>query len=124
MTKPIILVKICYNIVSFKELQIFDKVTSWPQLISNFLVAPANLYKQDTKLTSKIQKFTLVITPIERAFIMHVVNSSHHIVAIHARKSPLLVYLFTTSGEALVSRGQTAFFRHKENEKSGLATRD
>ena len=39
MTKPIILVKICYKIV--KELQIFDKVTSWPQLISNLLVAPA-----------------------------------------------------------------------------------
>ena len=34
MTKLIILVKICYNIMSFKELQIFDKVTSWPQLIS------------------------------------------------------------------------------------------
>ena len=29
--------------VSFKELQIFDKVTSWPQLISNLLVAPACL---------------------------------------------------------------------------------
>ena len=32
MTKPIILVKICYNIVYF------DKVTSWAQLISNLLV--------------------------------------------------------------------------------------
>ena len=30
--KPIILVKICYNI---------DKITSWPQLISNLLVMPA-----------------------------------------------------------------------------------
>ena len=35
MTKPIILVKICYNCVSFKELKYFNKVTSWPQLISN-----------------------------------------------------------------------------------------
>ena len=42
MTKPIILVKICYNIV--KELQIFDKVISWPQLISN-LITP--VYKPD-----------------------------------------------------------------------------
>ena len=51
MTKPIILVKICYN-VSFKELH---KVTSWPQLISNlfgrtclfammFLIGPALFY--------------------------------------------------------------------------------
>ena len=32
MTKPIILVKICYNIVSFKVLQIFDKITSWPDI--------------------------------------------------------------------------------------------
>ena len=31
--KPIILVKICYKIVSYY----FDKVTSWPQLISNLL---------------------------------------------------------------------------------------
>ena len=29
--------------MSFKELQIFDKVTSWPQLILNLLVAPACL---------------------------------------------------------------------------------
>ena len=29
--------------MSFKELHIFDKVTSWPQLISNLLVAPACL---------------------------------------------------------------------------------
>ena len=36
VTKPIILVKICYNIVSFKELQIFDEVTSWPQVYQTF----------------------------------------------------------------------------------------
>ena len=35
MTKPIILVKIR---MSFKELKYFDKVTSWPQSISNLLV--------------------------------------------------------------------------------------
>ena len=62
-------------------------------------------YKQDTgmKLTfKKFQKFTHVITPVERAFIIYVVHSSCHIVAIHARKSPLLVYLFTTSGKAFI----------------------
>ena len=63
--------------------------------------------RRDTNVKHKtnlqeFQKFTCVITPIERAFIMYVVHSSHHIVAIHAWKSPLLVYLFTTSGEALI----------------------
>ena len=33
----------CENMLSFKELQIFDKVTSCLQLISNLLVAPAYL---------------------------------------------------------------------------------
>ena len=42
MTKSIILVKINYC-MSFKELKI-DKVTSWPQLISKLLVAPACLH--------------------------------------------------------------------------------
>ena len=38
MTKPIILVKICC--MSFKELKLNScKVTSWPQLISEFLIA-------------------------------------------------------------------------------------
>ena len=42
MTKPIILVKICYNIVCHsRSYNYFDKITSWPQLISNILVAPA-----------------------------------------------------------------------------------
>ena len=50
----------------------------------------------------EFQKFTRVITPVKRTLIMHVVHSSRHIVAIHARKSPLLVYLFTTSGEAFI----------------------
>ena len=50
----------------------------------------------------EFQKFTLVITPVERAFITHVVHSSRHIVVIHAWKSLLLVYLFTTSGEAFI----------------------
>ena len=40
--------------------------------------------------------------PIERAFIMHVVHSSRHIVATQARKIPLVVYLFTTSGEVFI----------------------
>ena len=47
-------------------------------------------------------KFTRVIMPIERAFIIHVVHSIRHILAIHAWKSPFLVYLFTTSGEAFI----------------------
>ena len=43
MTIPIILVKICYKLlyVSQGVENIFDKVTSWPQLISEFLVAHA-----------------------------------------------------------------------------------
>ena len=57
--------------------------------------------RHETNL-QEFQKFTRVITPIERAFIIHVVHSSRHIVALHARKSPLLVYLFTTSGEAFI----------------------
>ena len=46
VTKPIILVKICYGtIVRTYVIQgvkniIFDKVTSWPQLISKILVTP------------------------------------------------------------------------------------
>ena len=44
VTKPIILVKICYNIVChLRSYNYFDKVTSWPQLISNILVTPAYL---------------------------------------------------------------------------------
>ena len=50
----------------------------------------------------EFQKFTGVITPVEHAFIMHVVHSSRHIVAIHAQKSLLLMYLFTTSGEVFI----------------------
>ena len=45
MTKPIILVKICYKLVLLYVIQgvenSFGKVTSWPQLISEFLVAHA-----------------------------------------------------------------------------------
>ena len=39
MTKPIILVKICYNLLYIiQEVKnIFDEVTSWPQLISSHL---------------------------------------------------------------------------------------
>ena len=42
MIKLIILVKICYKILYFiqRVKNIFDRVTSWPQLISKFLVAP------------------------------------------------------------------------------------
>ena len=42
MTKPIILVKIILCVIQ-GVIQLFDKVTSWPQLISNLLVAPACL---------------------------------------------------------------------------------
>ena len=57
--------------------------------------------RHETNL-QEFQKFTRVIMPVEHAFIIHVVHSSRHIAAIHARKSPLLVYLFTTSGEAFI----------------------
>ena len=43
MTKPIIVVKICYKLLYVIQVvkKIFDKyVSSWPQLISKFLVAP------------------------------------------------------------------------------------
>ena len=40
MTKPIILVKICLYVIQGVE-NSFGKVTSWPQLISEFLVAHA-----------------------------------------------------------------------------------
>ena len=41
MIKPIILVKIYYKLLymSLRELKIFYKITSWPQLISQILVA-------------------------------------------------------------------------------------
>ena len=45
MTKPI--VKICYKLIIVCHQgvnSIFDKVTSWPQLISKLLVAPACLH--------------------------------------------------------------------------------
>ena len=44
MTKPI--VKICYELLHVIQgvKSIFDKVTSWPQLISKLLVAPACLH--------------------------------------------------------------------------------
>ena len=44
MTKPIILVKICYKlfyVIQGVENSFRGKVTSWPQLISEFLVAHA-----------------------------------------------------------------------------------
>ena len=43
VTKPIILVKICYKLLYVIQgvENIFGKVTSWPQLISHFLVAHA-----------------------------------------------------------------------------------
>ena len=53
----------------------------------------------------EFQNFTHVITPVEHAFIIHVVMyipAAISVVAIHARKSLLLVYLFTTSGEAFI----------------------
>ena len=40
MTKTIILVKICYKLFQGVE-NSFGKVTSWPQLISEFLVTHA-----------------------------------------------------------------------------------
>ena len=48
VTKQIILVKICYKllyVIQFNQLveNSFGKVTSWPQLISEFLVAHACL---------------------------------------------------------------------------------
>ena len=45
MTKPIILVKICYKLLYIIQgvENSFGKVTSWPQLISEFLVAHACL---------------------------------------------------------------------------------
>ena len=45
VTKPIILVKICYKLLYVIQgvKNIFDKVTFWPQLISKLLVAPACL---------------------------------------------------------------------------------
>ena len=44
MTKPI--VKICYELLHVIQgvKSIFDKVTSWPQLISKLLVTPACLH--------------------------------------------------------------------------------
>ena len=44
MTKPI--VKICYKLLYVIQgvKSIFDKVTSWPQLISKLLVVPACLH--------------------------------------------------------------------------------
>ena len=50
--------------------------------------------RHETNL-QEFQKFTHVITPVERDFIIHVVHSSRHIVAIHARKKSVtrvLVY--------------------------------
>ena len=46
MTKPIILVKICYKLLYVIQgvENSFDKVTSWPQLISEFLVAHMHAY--------------------------------------------------------------------------------
>ena len=46
VTKPIILVKICYKLLYVIQgiENSFDKVTSWLQLISEFLVAPACLH--------------------------------------------------------------------------------
>ena len=43
VTKPIILVKICYKLLYVIQgvENSFGKVTSWPQLISEFLVAHA-----------------------------------------------------------------------------------
>ena len=40
--KPIILMKICYKLIQGVK-NIFDKVTSWPQLISKLLVTPTCL---------------------------------------------------------------------------------
>ena len=46
MTKPIILVKICYKLLYVIQgvENSFGKVTSWPQLISEFLVAHACMF--------------------------------------------------------------------------------
>ena len=41
VTKPIILVKICYKLLYVIQGVEIGKVTSWPQLISEFLVAHA-----------------------------------------------------------------------------------
>ena len=43
VTKPII-VKVCYKLLYVAHSRSFDKVTSWPQLISRLLVTPACLH--------------------------------------------------------------------------------
>ena len=45
MTRPVILVEICYNLLYVIQgvKNILDEVTSWPQLISKLLVIPACL---------------------------------------------------------------------------------
>ena len=63
MTKPI--VKICYKLlyVILGVKNIFDEVTSWPQLISKLLVASACLYTASdwprTFFTPKVFLFSI-----------------------------------------------------------------
>ena len=65
MTKPIM--KICYKLlyVILGVKSIFDKVTSWPQLISKLLVASACLHAASdwprTFFTPKVFLFSIII---------------------------------------------------------------
>ena len=64
MTKPI--VKICYELLHVIQgaKSIFDKVTSWPQLISKLLVAPVCLHVASdwphTFFTPKVFLFSIL----------------------------------------------------------------
>ena len=47
--------------MSFKELKVFfDKVTSWPQLISKLLVAPAYLHIAASVLKKQVVLYAMV----------------------------------------------------------------
>ena len=75
MTKPIIVVKICYKLLYVIQVvkKIFDKLTSWPQLISKFLVAPVCNAASNwprTFFTPKV--FLFSISPL---FWKHVITS-------------------------------------------------
>ena len=75
MTKPMILVKICYELLYIIQgvNNSFGKVTSWPQLISEFLVTyaccnvasdwPRTLLRPRCFYSKGIQKFCLLGLP-------------------------------------------------------------
>ena len=56
MTKPIIVVKICYKLLYVIQVV---KVTSWPQLISKFLVAHTHL-QPCTFFTPRVFLFSII----------------------------------------------------------------